>query len=183
MGTVHDFKERLALSHKYADAPWWLDCYESAFPNLKSCVEVRDDGWAQRAGIDRILTLGDGKVIKIDEKVREKDYGDILLEFWSNREGKVRGWICKPLDCDFIAYAIVQSSRCYLLPTLLLQKAWRDFGPEWCRRAQSNERGFRFVDAKNNGYTTRSIAIPVDVLMSGITGAITVGWKVEPDHE
>lgn len=179
MSAVHNFEERLGFSHDYAQAAWWLECYRRAFPNLLSCVEVRDDGWAQRAGIDRVLTLADGKVIKIDEKVREKDYGDILLEFWSNYERRSRGWICKPLDCDFIAYAIVPRATCYLLPTLLLQRAWRERGPEWCLAAKSKKSGFRYVDAQNEGYVTKSIAVPIDVVMSGIAGAISVGWSLK----
>lgn len=58
----HDFLTSLALSQTYADAPWWLDLYRQAFPTLVSAVCVRDDGWAQRGGIDRVLTLACGRV-------------------------------------------------------------------------------------------------------------------------
>lgn len=176
MSDVHDFAERLAYSHKQAEADWWHDCYLRAFPNLLSTIEVREDGWAQRAGIDRILVLADGKIIKVDEKVREKDYGDILLEYWSNYERRVRGWICKPLDCDFIAYAIEPTKTCYLLPTLLLQRAWREVGRDWCDRAKGGVKGYRMVDAQNAGYVTKSVAVPVGDVLSGIASAITVTW-------
>jgi len=59
--TVHDFNESLAFSQSCADAPWWIDVYRTAFPGLVSAVSVRKDGWAQRGGIDRVLTLKSGK--------------------------------------------------------------------------------------------------------------------------
>lgn len=179
MSAVHDFKDSLARSQSYSNASWWIDTYRKAFPTLCSCVEVRNDGWAQRAGIDRVLTLGCGKVVKVDEKVRETDYGDILLEYWSNFERRVHGWVNKPLDCDFIAYAIVPTETCYLLPTLLLQKAWRENGRDWCELGIKHAEGFRKVVAKNEGYETHSVAVPVDRLMSGITGAISVKWSAQ----
>ena len=51
---IHEFQASLALSNSYADAPWWIDMYRSAFPSLQSAVSVRNDGWAQRGGIDRV---------------------------------------------------------------------------------------------------------------------------------
>lgn len=53
-------------------------------------VSVRDDGWAQRGGIDRVITLACGRTIKIDEKVRKEDWPDILLERWSDEQRKFR---------------------------------------------------------------------------------------------
>lgn len=69
----HDFHASLALSNSYVDAPWWLDIYRKAFPTLISAVPVRNDGWAQRGGIDRVITLACGRVYTADEKVRMND--------------------------------------------------------------------------------------------------------------
>ena len=49
----HSFSQSLALSEQYDEAGWWLDVYRRALPRLASAVSVRDDGWAQRGGIDR----------------------------------------------------------------------------------------------------------------------------------
>ena len=172
--TIHDFHERLVCSHSYADAPWWLGVYRTAFPGLAAAVSVRDDGWAQRAGIDRLLTLTSGRTITIDEKVRERDWPDILLERWSNEECRVPGWVQKPLACEFIAYAFVPSSRCYLLPTLTLQRAWRLHGREWI----ANHREMR---AQNKTYCTVSVAVPIGELLAAISDAICVRWESEDD--
>lgn len=113
---VHEFRSSLALSESFTDAPWWQALYRRAFPSMISAVSVRQDGWAQRGGIDRVITLASGRVYTVDEKVRTNDWPDILLERWSDEQRGKPGWIQKPLACDFIAYAFAPSRRCYLLP-------------------------------------------------------------------
>lgn len=167
---LHDFNERLAFSQSYSDAGWWLDVYRKAFPRLVTFAQVRNDGWAQRAGIDRILTLSCGRQIKIDEKVREKDWPDFALEQWSDTGRKTPGWIQKPLDCDFIAYAFIPSQTCYLLPTDLLQRAWRLYGRDWIL-------AYPTIEAHNRNYITTSVCVPKDVVLSAISSAIVVRWQ------
>ena len=108
---VHRYTDSLALSDEYRDAEWWLPLYRRAFPRLTSAVPVKDDGWAQRAGIDRVLTLACGRTYTIDEKIRTADWPDVLLEQWSDEARRVPGWVQKPLACDFIAYAYAPSAR------------------------------------------------------------------------
>lgn len=133
-------------------------------------VSVRDDGWAQRGGIDRVLTLASGKTITVDEKVREKDWGDILLERWSDKARKVPGWIQKDLACDFIAYAFAPSCTCYLLPFLSLRRAWILNGREWSSK-------YHAVEARNTNYVTESVPVPTAVLLSALTDAMRVVWS------
>lgn len=108
---VHRFAESLALSDQFTDADWWLPIYRRAFPRLASAVSVRQDGWAQRGGIDRVLTLECGRIFTIDQKVRMENWPDVLLEQWSDEGRRVPGWIQKPLACDFIAYAYGADDR------------------------------------------------------------------------
>jgi hypothetical protein len=96
----HNFDTSLALSKEHEDAPWWPEVYARAFPGHLSSVSVREDGWAQRGGIDRVITLRSGKTVTVDEKVRLQDWPDIALERWSDRQRKVPGWIQKDLACD-----------------------------------------------------------------------------------
>lgn len=170
IAVVHDFAESLARSHEQASAPWWFDIYRAAFPSLASAVCVRADGWAQRGGIDRVLTLDTGRTIFIDEKVREKDWPDFLLERWSDEKREKPGWIQKPLACEFIAYAFIESATCYLLPTLTLQRAWRIHGRKWIDT-------YGTVRAKNRFYTTASIPVPRDVLLISLSDAMIVRWS------
>jgi len=169
---LHSFAESLARSHHQADAPWWIEVYRQAFPSLVSAVSVRDDGWAQRGGIDRVLTLSCGRTLTIDEKVRERDWDDILLERWSDEGRRIPGWVQKPLACDFIAYAFIPSQTCYLFPTQTLQRAWRLFGQQWVETYPAKR-------AQNRGYVTVSCPVPIPILKSAIADAMIVGWSGE----
>lgn len=167
--TEHNFADSLARSHAQADAPWWHEVYRAAFPGFAAAVCVRDDGWAQRGGIDRVITLKSGRTITVDEKVREKDWPDVLLERWSDEAREIPGWVQKPLACDFIAYAFIPSQTCFLLPTLTLQRAWRIYGRDWCSK-------YGTVRARNNGYVTASIPVPRAVLFNSMSDAMQVTW-------
>jgi hypothetical protein len=173
MTTVHDFHESLERSQGRADAPWWLEVYSRAFPDLQSAVNVRDDGWAQRGGIDRVLTLASGKTLTVDEKVREKDWPDICLEYWSDYDRKTPGWVEKDLACDFIAYAFVPSQTCHLIPFQTLRRAWRANRKKWVAQYGPP------IEAHNKGYVTISVAVPKTVLFASLTDAMTVSWASE----
>lgn len=174
--TVHNFQESLAKSHKQEDAPWWVEVYTKAFPGFASMVSVRADGWAQRGGIDRVITLKSGRTVTVDEKVRYKSYPDIVLERWSDRARKIPGWIQKDLACDYIAYAFVPDCRCYLLPFLQLRTAWMQNGRDWIANAQARRDGFKVANADNGSYITESIAVPIPILIEALSAAQKVEW-------
>ena len=165
--SVHRFRDSLALSESFTDAPWWSELYRKAFPSMVSAVSVRDDGWAQRGGIDRVITIACGRVFTVDEKVRTNDWPDILLERWSDEVRAKPGWIQKPLACDFIAYAFAPSRRCYLLPVAPLQRAWRLNGRHWID--QYGERR-----ARNVGYCSSNVPVPIETLMGAIAAAMVL---------
>jgi len=142
-----------------------MDLYRKAFPSLVSAVSVRNDGWAQRGGIDRVLTLACGRVYTVDEKVRSHDWPDILLEQWSDEERRAAGWVQKPLACDFIAYAFAPSRRCYILPVAPLQRAWRQNGRRWIERHGQRR-------ARNVGYVSANVPVPVGELMAAMVRAM-----------
>lgn len=165
---LHNFKQSLQASFDHADDPIWREIYTKAFPNFNEMSCVKNDGWAQRGGIDRVIVLESGKTITVDEKVRpDKDYGDILLEYWSDEKKKVRGWVAKDLACDYIAYAVLPSRKCYLIPFLQLRLAWKNNCNEWVKT-------YKRVEAKNINYLTVSVPIPVDILFSAIKDSMKV---------
>lgn len=166
---THDFRRSLEMSNAQADAPWWEPVYRKAFPGFNSMMSVRQDGWAQRGGIDRVVVLRSGKTLTVDEKVRAENWPDILLERWSDRDRKSPGWVQKDLACDYIAYAFIPSQTCHLLPFLQLRRAWLQHGARWIESCPT-------IEAKNNGYVTESIAVPVPELMGALMGAMTVNW-------
>lgn len=176
MGKVHDFHESLEVSKKYRNAPWWEKVCRKAFPNFESMNPVCEDGWAQRGGIDRLVMLKDGTVIKIDDKVREEKWPDFCLEFWSDTKRKRPGWITKDLTCDFIAYAFVPTEECYLLPFRLLRRAWKENGREWVDLGRAKKRGFSIIKAKNRGYFTTSVGVPIPIVLDALADAMLVRW-------
>lgn len=157
---VHSFTASLAESHRVEDLPFWGQVYREAFPDVVGVHRHRANGEHQKAGIDASIVLANSKQILVDEKYRRKDYGDILLERWSDYARREPGWIVKPLRADFIAYAVLPAGRLYLLPVLPLQAAWRRHGREWMAGEP--------IDAANEEdgrtWTTRSWAIAPDVL-------------------
>ncbi len=174
---LHDFKTSLARSHEQESAPWWGEVYKKAFPGFDTMVSIRQDGWAQRGGIDRVITLKSGKTLNVDEKVRTQDWNDIAIERWSDRGRNVPGWVQKDLACDYIAYAFIPTQRCFLLPFVNLRAAWIKQGRDWIQAAEQGRDGFQIVIAKNRNYETESVAVPINVLMSAIQDSMLVEWQ------
>lgn len=179
---MNNFSECLANSHAAEDLPFWMEVYEKAFPSMVAALNHREDGDHQRQGIDRSIILKNGKQIWIDEKVRfrnkitKKVYNDIALEYLSDKEREIPGWVCKPLLCDFIAYAIAPLGRCYLLPVQQLQQAWGVNKGQWFKDFQS-------IEAKNIGYNNRtwktlSLPVPVSVLFKAIGNCLRINFEI-----
>lgn len=168
--TVHNFGRSLTLSHQYEEWDGWRRIYCRAFPGYSHMESTRDDRQMQKAGIDRIIHLEHGKELTVDEKVRPTStHTDIMLEVWSARETRAPGWVCKPLKCDYIAYAIVAHSTCYLLPVPQLQAAWRDHGQQW-----TVQYGLKI--APNEGYTTQSVPVPTSVVFQAMGQQLRVAF-------
>jgi len=186
--TVRNFAERLAYSHAQSDQPWWEEIYRRAFPDFSAMVDLRPDGWHQRAGRDRVVVLNSGKPLYIDEKAREDDYGDVFVEVWSiypkncsgsgypSRPGAVPGWACKALDCDYLAYAVVPRQVCYLFPYQGIRAAWDKYGGDWRGAAQLRRAGFSWRESPNGTYNTVGICMPVTALWDAIKDALTISW-------
>lgn len=159
---VHNFRDQLEYSHKASVEGMFDSAYRWWFPGLTR-IELVEDRAMQRRGIDKILHFSEGNAFTVDEKVRKKDFGDILIEtvsvFQNGRKVK-KGWIYT-CQCDFIVYAIEPTNRAYLLPVPLLKKAWLKHEREW-----SN--GYRSVTAYNEGYETISTVMPTRELLDAI---------------
>lgn len=170
----HDFSERLEWSHRMHELPIWVEAYQSAFPGCTICPPHSANGDHQKQGIDRTLVLSNGKSLWTDEKAREPLKGkpwyqpiDVLLEYESNDRTHAPGWAVKALLADYIAYAILQTGHCFLLPVIQLQQAWLRNREEWLKKYKTKR-------ARNRGYDTLSCAVPVDVLFPAIGSCLRV---------
>jgi len=168
------FNEDLQYSFEPNDNNFLDKFYHKYFPMLDKIEFVKDLN-LQKQGIDKILTLKDGKEITIDEKKRRKEYGDILLELWSNLEKRKLGWLYTT-KCDYIVYIIIPSNKIYLLPVLLLRKAFIKNKKEWL--VSKN-----IKDADNYYYTTRNLAVKTNELLSAISNEMNCNFKEEGTNE
>lgn len=186
--TVHDLRSSLAYSQSQSDATYWQEVYREAFPDAVSTVDLRHDGWHQKAGRDRAVILSTGRSIFIDEKVRRKQRDDIAIEIWSvyplfgerpwpPRDGAIPGWGAKAMDCDFVAYAFEPTQTCHLFPFLGIRSAWQKHGAMWRQKADGREDGFEWVEARNKRYWSVSIAVPIVTLRQCIDDSLTVTWS------
>lgn len=166
-----DFKTDLQFSIDQANAPFWEQIYREAFPDLIAMVNVRSrDNWAQRGGIDRVLTTKSGRVWTVDEKVRREKWNDILLEVTADVDRNSPGWVVKDLACDFICYAFLPSSEAYLLPVPALQRAWRINGQDWLWE-------YGTIVAHNKSWRSQNCPVPIPILMRKIAEAMFVRWS------
>lgn len=179
---VHDFDACLQKSHDAHDLPIWEQMYRQAFPDMLAMHDHRDDGYWQRAGIDRSIILRSSKQILIDEKVRGTNrktgrvYTDIAIEYVSNDHTGALGWAEKPLAADYIAYAIAPKGVGYLLPVPHFQAAWRLHKDEWLKQFHNRE-------APNEGYKTLFCPVPVAALFRAMGQQLRLSFDPVPWQE
>jgi len=167
MTMIHDFKERLEYSESASDEGFWDAVYHKAFPDMLWHKLCAGDTQSQRLGIDRLVFLKSGRVLAIDEKKREKVYSDILLEYLSNDQTGAPGWIEKDLLIDYLAYAFMPSRKVYLFPWDMLRRAWLHYKEEWLQK-------YKIPPARNEGYSTHSVAIPIVELRRKVFAATLI---------
>lgn len=165
---IHDFQERLEYSASLSDEPSWVEFYRRLWPEALSIIRVDTDSRWQRCGVDRMILLPGMKQVLVDEKKRTKDYGDLLIEEWSvghyengdRYAGKKIGWsLDQDKQCDYVAYAILPVSRCYLLPYELLRITCLYNLARWKTLKGGDGRPAYPRDSPNAGYWTRNVAV------------------------
>jgi hypothetical protein len=160
MGIKNDFQDDLEFSLDTSNEQFIDLVYKRLFPHISDIQKVTDLK-LQKQGIDKIFITDSGKRILVDEKIRRKWYGDILLEEYSDYDRKVVGWLGKEKYTDYIAYIVLPAKLLYLLPFLLLQKVWIKNYHCWLK-----EYGRKF--AYNSTWKTSNIAIPINILLNEI---------------
>jgi hypothetical protein len=158
---INDFDKCLEYSQSTTNTDFVHEFIKDTFATLDNIERVDDDMDLQRRGIDIIVHLDNGNKIRIDEKIRKKWYGDILLEEYSVLEDKKWGWLSREKYTDYIIYCCPSAGKGFLLPFQLLQLAWLKNYKHWRKE-------YGVKKAKNNGYTTTNIPVPVDVVFNAI---------------
>lgn len=123
----------------------------------------------QKAGIDLVLRLnGIGMDYYLDEKIRFEDYGDILLEEYSNWEEKIPGWLKENKRIDLLPYVIWPRRQVYILPYPMLRLAYLANEQSWLDI-------FGRILVENKDYHTSNIPIPWADLKKALWESMT--WK------
>lgn len=191
-----DFRSRLEYANYSSNAIQLERFYKDVFPGVVSVKKITDKK-KQRQGIDTALIMISGKVYYFDEKIRSRDYDDILLEEWSvwcgypllggrkfGEKEKVTkdlmhllkvGWLGGNKLTDYISYVMKPSRKVYFLPFLLLQRAWKRNYFTWL--ATYGRVSTITTDKKTRVYLyhTTNIPVPVDVLFEALYA--TAQWE------
>jgi len=154
---MHDFEKQLAQAEIDQDLPWLIDFYKWFFPDFQSREKIFDLT-RQKWGIDTIIHTKTNSY-NIDEKFRESDYGDMLLEYISNDSTKALGWVEKPSKTDYIAYVVKPKHKVIMLPAKTLREIWLANKSEWLARYESKS-------CKNQTYNSHNCPVPYGVLFN-----------------
>ncbi len=160
---IHDFHDDLDYSEDERHEPFWRAIYKKAYPTLVNSMTAWGDHECQRKGIDRIIILASGEIIRLDQKQRREVYPDFALEYVSNNRTGTPGWMEKDLHIDELAYAFMPITTVYLLPWKPLKAVWEKHKEKW-------KKIYFHIPGKNYGYTTYSLAVPISVICNLIKG-------------
>lgn len=134
-------------------------------------AEYQESMAMQRQGIDRIVKLRDGTVLKIDEKVDMYVRPTIFLEFWSSWEDQREGWFYTSKS-DYTVYTF-PNGEAYWLHMPSLRELWNQNRSEWMKTYGKNGKPHDIRNSftrngKHVSYTGKGIGIPKEHLMEHI---------------
>lgn len=149
------------------------ECYGWYFTNVSNIQRPKDKE-RQEAGIDVIINFSDGKTpIFLDEKIRRYDYGDILLEEYSDWDRKIPGWLMADSKrTHFIAFVWLDSRKILLIPYGPLRYAFFKNRAKW-------EQNHLRIFAENKDYYTSSFKVPKQELFDAFWRSSWITF--EPD--
>ncbi len=157
---INDFHGQLERSESIEASELFIPAYHEYFKDIAGIYQnTAGKSMSQELGMDTIILLKSGKILIIDEKLREADYNDILIEFKSNSNSNTdNGWINKNLHIDYIAYGVIPTRKVFMLEWQALRRVWWTHGEEWKLK-------YKVKSAKNMGYNTLSVCVPYKILL------------------
>lgn len=140
--------------------------YKKLFGDSLLRIEKVTDLDRQMKGIDKILHFADREPIKVDEKLRDIAWGDMLLELESNMQTGREGWLLSPnVETELIAYLFEESQEIVFVRFDELLKAYQKNAHKWVKNAVNKTNGYREVVAwnkrKGTSFSTYSICVPL----------------------
>jgi hypothetical protein len=173
----HDFATSHAIGADSKHWPTFDAAYRVKFgAEIEISARNNDPNLANRLGCDVcVWDKATNKHYFIDEKVRTKDYSDILLEYVSNDRTRAPGWIISGGQNDYVAF-LFPAGRVFIYEMAALRSVWRAWGDKFIKRGAARLDGYRLISAANSsGYNTLSVAVPI----AKIDGALALATKFE----
>jgi len=154
-----EFEERLSSSmHRLGDQR----TTEILREYFASPIDFRVDfSPRSRAYAHDLEVVAFGEKYLMEEKRRQKDFGDELLEDVSNNKTGRLGWTWNSSTVHFVLF--VYPHRWTIWPGFALEQAWRTNRHDW-----AEVYGYRY--AENRGYRTVNVAVPTEILKSAVSG-------------
>jgi len=116
---MNNFKDQLVISEEDSRIDLIRRALASQFGESDFIPEK--DLQRQSTGIDRYY----GR-FKIEYKIRETYYPDMLFEIVSNNVSGALGWAEKDLACDFFVYAFYDKKIVYIFYYTSLKNVWEN---------------------------------------------------------
>lgn len=159
------FSSDFTKSQSARDILFWENHYKLRFPDMqyppKKANEEED-----KKGIDYFVYRLDQEPYPIQNKIRYKNYRDILLEkFHILDDGtSIPGWISQLDEVAEIAYGIYPTNKVFWIETTSLKNAWLEnnknwndqYGPDKSSRTMTSNRNWR----------TFNLPVPVKALIN-----------------
>ena len=137
---------------------------------IKDIITVKE-AHLQFAGADKIVKTIDGKIIKIEEKIRRVTRNDILIELLADQDQYLKninkiGWGLKNYSTDILLYYFADSNTGWFFHWSKFQKTLLKNLPNWYDLAKANKNGFMLKTAYNRNYKSLNIVIPKNVFLN-----------------
>ena len=127
-----DFQERLIMSNGVSASDDVRAIIVKDIPGAVNVIKAHTLN--DKRGVDYWVELVSGKMISIDCKIRDKDFGqdDLALETWSVKEQQKIGWTRDESKmADYIVWFWKDSRRYAIVPFLLLCRIFQERWQEW----------------------------------------------------
>ena len=124
-------------------------------------IDTVTDLGMQKAWIDKMIYTEEN-LYNLEEKIREQDYWDILLEIESSVEKKTPWWaIDNKKETDLLSYFVAPAGRLYIINYPELRKAIQENLPTLLKRCPIKDAKTVVWDWY---YTTRNISITASMI-------------------
>jgi len=143
--------------------PILRDIYQVFWPDHTWIDDVRGKD-PQLYGLDHIVHFKGNNTETVQAKIRLGNWDDILLEYISNDVTNLPGWMESPMLCNHFFVLMMAGNICYWFHFPSLRNAWNKYKSEWIKLGEQYKSGFGKRIAKNPGYNTVSVTVPLKIL-------------------